>query len=215
MAIYDNDGTTSREIGKLYDSNDSVSSQIGKVYDNDGTTSRLIYNAESVVIGSSPDNTIPYSHLFGAASWESTDNSFTNGNDRITLVSESNKRLAVTALNGTIGYVAGIVFSRLVVPSSSFSKMTVTYGISPQLNTDGPLAFRIGLKPAYGGTGVTPHSGAVTSGRSWDLPKSKTPGGTTTIDISAVTADWYLYMYVLTSDKGDMATFSIDRVVFS
>ena len=199
MAIYDNNGTTSREIGK--------------VYDNDGTTSRLIYNAESVVIGSSPDNTIPYSHLFGAASWESTDNSFTNGNDSITLVSESNTRLAVTARNGTIGYVAGIIFSRLVVPTSSFSTMTVTYSVSPTLTSSGPIAFRIGLKEYYGGNGVVPFSGEVTNGFAWDL--GKTSGGTKSISISNIYADWYLYMYLLTSDQGDVATFSIDRVVFS
>lgn len=45
MAIYDNDGTTSREIGKLYDHNGLISSQIDKVYDYNGTTSSLIYQS--------------------------------------------------------------------------------------------------------------------------------------------------------------------------
>lgn len=49
MAVYDYDGTTSREIGKLYDNNGSTSSQIDKVYDNDGTTSRLIYQSSVVL----------------------------------------------------------------------------------------------------------------------------------------------------------------------
>lgn len=43
MPIYDFDGSTSREIGKLYDNNGTTSSQIKEVYDNDGTTSRLVY----------------------------------------------------------------------------------------------------------------------------------------------------------------------------
>lgn len=43
MAIYDNNGTNSVEIGKLYDNNGTTSSQIGKVYDNNGTTNSLIY----------------------------------------------------------------------------------------------------------------------------------------------------------------------------
>jgi hypothetical protein len=43
MPIYDFDGSTSREIGKLYDWNGSTNSQIKEVYDFDGTTSRLIY----------------------------------------------------------------------------------------------------------------------------------------------------------------------------
>lgn len=43
MPIYDFDGSTSREIGKLYDNNGTTSSQIKEVYDNDGTASRLVY----------------------------------------------------------------------------------------------------------------------------------------------------------------------------
>ena len=43
MPIYDNDGTSSREIGKLYDNNGSTNSQIKEVYDHNGTTSSLIY----------------------------------------------------------------------------------------------------------------------------------------------------------------------------
>ena len=45
MAIYDNNGSTNAEIGKLYDNNGTTSSQIGKVYDNNGTTNSLIYTA--------------------------------------------------------------------------------------------------------------------------------------------------------------------------
>ena len=43
MPIYDFDGSTSREIGKLYDNNGTTSSQIKEVYDNDGPASRLVY----------------------------------------------------------------------------------------------------------------------------------------------------------------------------
>lgn len=46
MPIYDYDGTTSTQIGKVYDYNGTTSTQIGKVYDYDGTTSTLIYSAE-------------------------------------------------------------------------------------------------------------------------------------------------------------------------
>lgn len=47
MPIYDNNGTTNYEIGKLYDNNGTTNYQIGKVYDNDGTASHLIYQAQS------------------------------------------------------------------------------------------------------------------------------------------------------------------------
>ena len=49
MPIYDNDGTTNYEIGKLYDNDGTTDHQIGKVYDNNGTTDYLIYSAEETI----------------------------------------------------------------------------------------------------------------------------------------------------------------------
>lgn len=49
MAIYDNNGTTNTEIGKLWDNNGSTSSQIHIVYDNNGTSSFEIYRAEETL----------------------------------------------------------------------------------------------------------------------------------------------------------------------
>lgn len=49
MPIYDYDGTTTYQIGKLYDNDGSTNYQIGKVYDNDGTTNSLIYTAETSI----------------------------------------------------------------------------------------------------------------------------------------------------------------------
>lgn len=45
MPLFDNDGTTSYEIGKLYDNDGTTSYQIGKAWDYDGTTSYLVYEA--------------------------------------------------------------------------------------------------------------------------------------------------------------------------
>lgn len=55
MAIYDNSGTTSYEIGKLYDNDGTTSHQIGKAYDNYGTVNSLIYSAESQLFPTSDD----------------------------------------------------------------------------------------------------------------------------------------------------------------
>ena len=52
MAIFDNDGTSNHEIGKLYDNDGTSSHQIGKVYDNDGTNSYLVYSAEEAYLSS-------------------------------------------------------------------------------------------------------------------------------------------------------------------
>ena len=50
MPIYDYNGTTNYQIGKLYDNNGTTSYQIGKVYDNNGTTSSLIYSAGEYIL---------------------------------------------------------------------------------------------------------------------------------------------------------------------
>ena len=49
MPIYDHNGTTNSEIGKIYDYDGTTNSQIGKIYDYDGTTERLIYTAETQI----------------------------------------------------------------------------------------------------------------------------------------------------------------------
>ncbi|MBR6518753.1 MAG: hypothetical protein IKT63_03670, partial [Oscillospiraceae bacterium] len=50
MAIYDNNGTTDCEIGKIYDNNGTTDYQIGKVYDNNGTVDSLVYTSSSVIV---------------------------------------------------------------------------------------------------------------------------------------------------------------------
>lgn len=50
MPIFDNDGTTNRQVGKVYDFDGTTNRQIGKVYDFDGTTHHLIYTAEENVL---------------------------------------------------------------------------------------------------------------------------------------------------------------------
>ncbi|MEG2678282.1 MAG: hypothetical protein RR933_09180 [Oscillospiraceae bacterium] len=46
MAIYDFDGTASRELGKLYDNDGTTSRKIGKVFDSDGAANKVIYKDE-------------------------------------------------------------------------------------------------------------------------------------------------------------------------
>ena len=50
MTMYDWDGTTTRELGKVYDWDGTTSHQLGKGYDWDGTTNNLIYSAELVLL---------------------------------------------------------------------------------------------------------------------------------------------------------------------
>lgn len=51
MAIYDHDGTTAYEIGKLYDYDGTTYSQQGKVYDYNGINYSLLYTADKTLLG--------------------------------------------------------------------------------------------------------------------------------------------------------------------
>ena len=53
MPIYDYDGTTTYEIGKVHDYDGTTTHQIGMVHDYDGTVAKLIYTAETVLQGGS------------------------------------------------------------------------------------------------------------------------------------------------------------------
>lgn len=64
MAIYDNDGTTKHEIGKLYDADSTTKYQIGEVYDHIGTTKSLIYKAELVLLNGPENNMSKYNGNF-------------------------------------------------------------------------------------------------------------------------------------------------------
>lgn len=76
MAIYDNDGTTSYEIGKVYDNDGTTNYQIGKVYDNNGTINSLIYNAEFLAV---KDNTLQNGVSFTVEKSQSAYTSTTTG----------------------------------------------------------------------------------------------------------------------------------------
>ena len=81
MAIYDNNGTTNTEIGKLWDNNGSTSSQIHIVYDNNGTSSFEIYRAEETLFSGLTQET-PGAYIVGQRteiySSEYTNNGYTS-----------------------------------------------------------------------------------------------------------------------------------------
>lgn len=56
MAMYDWNGTTASELGKVYDWDGTTSHQLGKGYDWDGTTNHLIYNAEEEIFNNGLKN---------------------------------------------------------------------------------------------------------------------------------------------------------------
>lgn len=111
MPIYDNDGTTNYQIGKLYDNDGSTNYQIGKVYDNDGTTGYLIYTGEAILFPGTSD----YSGGWSTAG-----------------VTSSNADVSDTHLGANASYNAtnGKVYSTQKISMDGFSKITfnVPYG---------------------------------------------------------------------------------------
>lgn len=66
--IYDNNGTTNLEIGKLYDNNGSSNFQITEVYDNNSTSNSLIYKDETEM----PTLTCTAHNTASSDSWDLT-----------------------------------------------------------------------------------------------------------------------------------------------
>lgn len=89
MAIYDNNGSTNYEIGKLYDNNGSTSSQIHTVYDNNGTTSSLIYIGQET--------------LFSGVSLDTGIASGSNVTKTATSSEYTNNGFSSLAVTGTVG----------------------------------------------------------------------------------------------------------------
>ena len=118
MPIYDYNGTSNTEIGKLYDYNGSSNTQIGKVYDYNGTSSTLIYSAEetSTLSGAwsdvSAEYTMKWKTISVGSGWTSAtiDTSSASGNGILFCgigTSASITSNEAAAYNGVTGYVWG------------------------------------------------------------------------------------------------------------
>lgn len=119
MAIYDTDGTTNNEIGKLYDDNGTTNHQIGKVYDYDGTTNNLIYSAEVTLldIAEGVDNTGGFT------------GKIVDGGGSIGFITKASTgyRLNISGLGSSWGTAR--FFTKNTINFSLYSTITVTYKI--------------------------------------------------------------------------------------
>lgn len=104
MPIWDNNGTSSYEIGKLYDHNGTTATQIHVVYDNNGTSSYEIYKAEETLFSGLSQQTPTASGTY--VTQEKASSSYTNN---------GYTSLAVTGTvggkvvgQGTYGYSASV-----------------------------------------------------------------------------------------------------------
>lgn len=85
MPIYDNNGTTTYQIGKVYDFNGTTTYQIGKVYDNNGTTTYQIYTAEEPMPDLEAPEVLNYFEYHATRSGTSQEGWDLRGFERLTL----------------------------------------------------------------------------------------------------------------------------------
>ncbi len=116
MAIYDDDGTATREIGKLYDNDGTTTYQIGKAYDNDGTNSYLVYSAEEIILN---NNDYATAITGGYVGGNKPNGAYQDG-----LLVNTGVELPVTA------YIQKTMWTNNKIDLTGYSKMTVTYTVS-------------------------------------------------------------------------------------
>ena len=180
MALYDNNGTTDAEIGKLYDNDGTTNYQTSKVYDNDGTTNRLIYSADEIFF----ENGVllrPWDAEIASA----TACHVTNRGDYIEL----------GAYNGNSAMCAWIVD----VTGYNTLEMTASYNSA---TADG--AFRFFAVPHYPQYPSNPRwNGSAYDGlESGNLGSSKySASGTYTLDVSSLSGEIYVGISTTAGEK--------------
>ena len=207
MAIYDYDGTTNNEIGKLHDWDGTTSHQLGKGYDWDGTTSHLFYSAEEVIVqadGTSNVNAIL--KAWNGSNW-TTLNYTPGGGDKITYGTNGNidvqagKKDGANAFylymnNSTIGYNgAQIYLDTRNIDFSGFSTLKFNYNSS---NTRGNAPTVAVTNSIYTGNPQY-YSGEATS----MTVALNTTNKTYTLDVSGISGtSFYICMRVLATSEG-------------
>lgn len=134
MPIYDFNGTTSQEIGKIYDFNGTANSQIGKVYDNNGSASSLVYSGETVLYEANVFNT----DAWGALTWKTVGGaSYTLNSDSIyaSVYNDPNKNQWSHVTFGSSNKVNLVGFSTLNM-EVMFAKTTTKAGFLIQSSLD-------------------------------------------------------------------------------
>ena len=184
MAIYNNDGTTDYEIGKLYDNDGTTDYQIGKGYDNDGTINSEIYSAEAIFFSNGT--------LHQAFAIQEK-------NDYGT-ISISGSNLVLGAYNGCASWVGW----RVNVNGYKTLKLTVSSIDNPK--GDGVFAFAAVYNPPSYGSNLR-WDGSKYNGVGGD---SKNSAGTHTLDVSSLRGDIYVCISTTAGTKHWVSTYISD-----
>lgn len=184
--IYDNDGTTSYEIGKVYDNDGTTSYQIGKVYDNDGTTNSLIYSADYELFPENKASLTTYTAGSGGTK---------------TRTIGTTELVAQVSGGGSAGelYRAGVRTTNKI-DFSKYSKLIVVGSeISDTYGTWSGCDISMSSSTSISGSSSGQSGANVTQSWAWkaDITKHNNTWNTFNkeFDISGVTGSYYLWFY--------------------
>lgn len=202
MPIYDNNGTTSQEIGKLYDNNGTTSSQISKVYDNNGTTSSLIYSGIPDYLFKSGDN-IEYTggwtssivsnnttNYYALADSNMRIHPGTNGNSTIRIFIHTRKPIDVTNINAISVNLTTSV--GVWCKDTNTATWFIYWGIA--LTTSYPNASTMDIRGGTSNKITKRVYHYVDTGPS--LPKATIPASTLTLNTTSYTGSHYVLLFV-------------------
>ena len=154
MAIYEGNGTTNYEIGKVYEGNGTTNNQIGKVYEGNGSVNSLIYTAETIIL----DNNNYYTDITGSYGGGNKP----NGAYQDGALVRSGVELSASA------YIQKTMWTNKTINLSQYSKMTVIYTVSNSYNPPGVNTAR--------GYGIVAHTSKELAWSSPDSDKNVTWG---------------------------------------
>lgn len=188
MPIYDNDGTTNYQIGKLYDNDGTTSTQIGKVYDNNGTANTLIYSSDMTLFDAG--KTVEYTGGWNTAISIGTSFNFIVG-----------QKLQIQQINYAASTSAKII-SKAKIAISGFSALKFTYTATK----GGNGTFTYGISPVTTdwdvydtATNLTKYTRLSASG-----------SGTASVNVSGVSGSYYVRLSVF--DSTGNSTLSVTKI---
>ena len=193
MPIWDNNGTTSYVIGKLYDHNGTTMTQIGKVYDNNGTTASLIYTAEEPIFD--PSQADPYCTALSGG-WE-----ISNRFDTMEELSVINTSMLRAGKAGGYGpeHAYVVISNKTPINLSNYSKAYVTYYTTSESTAYATWAFGFNATKGNRGGQVSGHNQVATT--------------TATIDLGSSTGNQYFNIYAYTTGGGIECSLTVTKII--
>jgi hypothetical protein len=194
MPIYDWNGTSGNQIGKIYDWDGTSNNQIGKIYDWDGSANNLIYSSEL--------------NGLTEAAWVTSNGTYGG-------VNLSSSQIYVYVDYGSDKYrCAYFPFN-----ASDYNKITVTYTTTGHYNTLQIFGVSTDTTFSKFASSATVSNGSHSSGGGWVIyenPTSsgKTVTGTKELDISSLTGTYYFKVGVWHASSADVGRITLTKILF-